>query len=43
MINGSWVMMMMMMMINVELIANIMELQFNITMDLIKVTKIWNP
>jgi len=37
------VMMMMMMMINVELIANIMELQFNITMDLIKVTKIWNP
>ncbi len=34
---------MMMMMINIELIANIMELQFDITMDLIKVYKIWNP
>ena len=33
---GSW-------MINVELIANLMELQFYITMDLIKVSKIWNP
>ncbi len=32
-----------MMMINVELIANLMELQFDITMDLIKVSKIWNP
>ena len=31
------------MMINVELIANLMELQFDITMDLIKVSKIWNP
>mgnify|MGYP003333850995 FL=1 len=30
-------------MINVELIANLMELKFDITMDLIKVSKIWNP
>ncbi len=30
-------------MINVELIANLMELQFDITMDLIKVSKVWNP
>ncbi len=30
-------------MINVELIANLMELKFDITMDLIKVSKIWSP
>jgi hypothetical protein len=30
-------------MINVELIANLMELKFDITMDLIKVPKVWSP